>query len=168
MQGECLAERRVGRSLLLPVLATWECCVSQMKILGNVYDFLISCHGLHHLPRLPPAPHRLAPSLRDPGHHPNNERLYVTRRRHSSRTSRLFSPFITNFHHSRQTTRRRTCFRVMSSTAAATLRQLVMFVVIKVVQEDHRMVLSNERESITLPNRLPPATRLLSSRTSVY
>jgi hypothetical protein len=44
MQGERLAERRVGRSLLLPVLATWECCVSQMKILGNVYDFLISCH----------------------------------------------------------------------------------------------------------------------------
>jgi hypothetical protein len=42
MQGERLAERRVGRSLLLPVLATWECCVSQMKILGNVYDFLIS------------------------------------------------------------------------------------------------------------------------------
>jgi hypothetical protein len=45
MQGERLAERRVGRSLLLPVLATWECCVSQMKILGNVYDFLISWHA---------------------------------------------------------------------------------------------------------------------------
>jgi hypothetical protein len=45
----------------------------------------------------------------------------------------------------------------MSSTAAATLRQLVMFVVNKVVQEYHRMVLSNELESMTLPNRLTQA-----------
>jgi hypothetical protein len=45
----------------------------------------------------------------------------------------------------------------MSSTAAATLRQLVMFVVNKVVEEDRRMLLSNELESITLPNRLTQA-----------
>jgi hypothetical protein len=46
---------------------------------------------------------------------------------------------------------------VMSSTAAATLRQLVMFVVNKVVEADRRMVLSNELELITLPNRLTQA-----------
>ena len=45
----------------------------------------------------------------------------------------------------------------MSSTAAATLRQLVMFVVNKVVEADRRMVLSNELELITLPNRLTQA-----------
>jgi hypothetical protein len=43
---------------------------------------------------------------------------------------------------------------VMSSTAAATLRQLVIFVVNKVVEEDRCMLLSNELESITLLNRL--------------
>ncbi len=52
---------------------------------------------------------------------------------------------------------------VVSSTAAATLRQLVMFVVDKVVEEDRRMLLANELESITLPDRttqaLGPAAR---------
>jgi hypothetical protein len=52
MQG--LSERRVGRQLLLPVLATWECCVSQVKILGNVYDFLISCQDVND--RVSPCP----------------------------------------------------------------------------------------------------------------
>jgi hypothetical protein len=40
----------------------------------------------------------------------------------------------------------------MSSTAAATLRKLVMFVVDKVAQEDCRMPLANELESITPPD----------------
>jgi len=52
---------------------------------------------------------------------------------------------------------------VVSSTAAVTLRQLVMFVVDKVVEEDHRMLLANELESISLPDRttqaLGPAAR---------
>lgn len=52
---------------------------------------------------------------------------------------------------------------VVSSTAAATLRQLVMFVVDKVVEEDRRMLLANELESITLPDgttqTLGPAAR---------
>jgi hypothetical protein len=52
---------------------------------------------------------------------------------------------------------------VVSSTAAATLRQLVMFVVDKVVEEDRRMLLANELESITLPDgttqALGPAAR---------
>ena len=52
---------------------------------------------------------------------------------------------------------------VVSSTAAATLRQLVMFVVDKVVEEDRRMLLANELESISLPDRttqaLGPAVR---------
>ena len=52
---------------------------------------------------------------------------------------------------------------VVSSTAAATLRQLVMFVVDKVVEEDRRMMLANELESITLPDgttqALGPAAR---------
>lgn len=46
----------------------------------------------------------------------------------------------------------------MSSTAAASLRQLVMFVVDKVVEEDHRMLLASELEYITLPDG---TTRLL-------
>jgi hypothetical protein len=33
---------------------------------------------------------------------------------------------------------------VVSSTAAATLRQLVMFIVDKIVEEDRRMLLANE------------------------
>jgi hypothetical protein len=41
---------------------------------------------------------------------------------------------------------------VVSSTAAATLRKLIMCVVDKVVQEDHRMPLANELESITPPD----------------
>ncbi|KAI9452204.1 hypothetical protein F5148DRAFT_1237059 [Russula earlei] len=41
---------------------------------------------------------------------------------------------------------------VVSSTAAATLRQLVMFVVDKVIEEDRRLLLANELESITLPD----------------
>ena len=42
---------------------------------------------------------------------------------------------------------------VVSSTAAATLRQLVMFVVDKVVDEDRRdEVLENERSDVTLPD----------------
>ncbi|KAF8495977.1 hypothetical protein F5888DRAFT_515535 [Russula emetica] len=41
---------------------------------------------------------------------------------------------------------------VVSSTAAATLRQLVMFIVDKVVEEDCRMLLANELESMTLPD----------------
>lgn len=52
---------------------------------------------------------------------------------------------------------------MVSSTAAATLRQLVMFVVDKVVEEDRRMLLANELESITLPDGttqvLGPAAR---------
>jgi Guanine nucleotide exchange factor in Golgi transport N-terminal/Dimerisation and cyclophilin-binding domain of Mon2 len=52
---------------------------------------------------------------------------------------------------------------VVSSTAAATLRQLVMFVVDKVVEEDRRLLLANELESITLPDgntqTLGPAAR---------
>ena len=51
----------------------------------------------------------------------------------------------------------------MSSTAAATLRQLVMFVVDKVVEEDRRLLLASELESITLPDgttqSLGPAAR---------
>ena len=53
----------------------------------------------------------------------------------------------------------------MSSTAAATLRQLVVFVVDKVVEEDHRMLLrlASELEYITLPDvttrSLGPAAR---------
>ena len=41
---------------------------------------------------------------------------------------------------------------VVSSTVAVTLRQLVMFVINKIIEEDHRMLLANELESITLPN----------------
>lgn len=52
---------------------------------------------------------------------------------------------------------------MVSSTAAVTLRQLVMFVINKIVEEDHRMLLANELESITLPNgttqALAPAVR---------
>ena len=52
---------------------------------------------------------------------------------------------------------------MVSSTAAATLRQLVMFVVDKVTEEDRRMLLANELESITLPDGttqpLGPAAR---------
>src|SRR5579863_2126839 len=52
---------------------------------------------------------------------------------------------------------------VVSSTAAATLRQLVMFVVDKVVEEDRRPLLASELESITLPDgttrSLGPAAR---------
>jgi hypothetical protein len=79
-------------------------------------------------------------------------------------------------HHSWQTTRKLTCFRpvlpllftdgpalllrfklhesrtVVSSTAVATLHQLVMFIVDKVEQEDRRMLLVNVLESITLPD----------------
>jgi hypothetical protein len=45
---------------------------------------------------------------------------------------------------------------VVSSTAAATLRQLVMFID-KIIEEDRRMPLTNELESITLPDRLTQA-----------
>ncbi|KAF8267460.1 hypothetical protein EI94DRAFT_1730637 [Lactarius quietus] len=52
---------------------------------------------------------------------------------------------------------------VVSSTAAATLRQLVMFVVDKVVEEDRRLLHANELEPITLPDgttqTLGPAAR---------
>jgi len=41
----------------------------------------------------------------------------------------------------------------MSSTAAATLRQLVVFVVDRVIEEDRRMLLTNELKSITLPTQ---------------
>jgi len=41
---------------------------------------------------------------------------------------------------------------VVSFTAAATLHRLVMFIVDKVVEEDRRMLLANEPESITLPD----------------
>jgi hypothetical protein len=47
----------------------------------------------------------------------------------------------------------------MSSTAAATLRQLVMSVVDKVVEEDRRILLANELESITLPDWTKQALR---------
>ena len=40
----------------------------------------------------------------------------------------------------------------MSSTAAATLRQLVMFVVDKIVVEDRWILFASEPEPITLPN----------------
>jgi len=61
----------------------------------------------------------------------------------------------------------------MSSTAAAMLGQLVISVVddLKVVEEDRRLLLASEIESITLPDgttRSPGpkrATRLPSSRT---
>jgi hypothetical protein len=49
-------------------------------------------------------------------------------------------------------------------TAAARPRQLVMFVVDKVVEEDRRMLLVNEYESISLPDGTTRATRLLCSR----
>jgi hypothetical protein len=49
---------------------------------------------------------------------------------------------------------------VVSSTAAATLRQLVMSVVDKVVEEDRRMLLANEPESITIPDWTKHARRL--------
>ena len=42
---------------------------------------------------------------------------------------------------------------VVSSTAAATLRQLVMFVVDKIVEEDRRLLLASVFRSITLPDR---------------
>ena len=45
----------------------------------------------------------------------------------------------------------------MSSTAAATLRQLVMFVVDKVIEEDRRLLLTCELESITLPDGTTPS-----------
>jgi hypothetical protein len=50
---------------------------------------------------------------------------------------------------------------VVSSTAAATLCQLVMSVVdnLKVVEEDRRMLLANELESITLPDWTKQALR---------
>jgi hypothetical protein len=48
--------------------------------------------------------------------------------------------------------------RLCSSTAAA-LRQLVMFVVDKVVEEDRRMLLVNELESITLLDTTTQAFR---------
>jgi hypothetical protein len=41
---------------------------------------------------------------------------------------------------------------VVSSTAAAALRQLVMFVVDKVVEEHCSMLLANELQSIILPD----------------
>jgi hypothetical protein len=41
---------------------------------------------------------------------------------------------------------------VVSSTAAAALPQLVMFVVDKVAQEDRRVPFANELESITPPD----------------
>jgi hypothetical protein len=39
-----------------------------------------------------------------------------------------------------------------SSTAVATVGQLVMFVVDRVLEEDRRTLLSNKLESITLPD----------------
>ncbi|KAI0271243.1 hypothetical protein BGY98DRAFT_1189635 [Russula aff. rugulosa BPL654] len=62
---------------------------------------------------------------------------------------------------------------LVSSTVTATPRQLVMFVVDKVVQ-DHRLLLANELESITLPDMMTQAFRpaacdaSLSSRTSTF
>jgi hypothetical protein len=46
---------------------------------------------------------------------------------------------------------------VVSSTAAVRVRQLVMFIVDKVVDEDRRMLLANELESITFPDGTPQA-----------
>jgi hypothetical protein len=64
---------------------------------------------------------------------------------------------------------------LVSSTAAATRRQLDMFVVNKVIQEGRHKLLTNELESITLPDTTTQSfgptirtTCLLSSRTSVY
>jgi len=52
---------------------------------------------------------------------------------------------------------------IVSSTVAATPRQLVMFVVNKVIEEDRRLLYSSELESITLTDRtaksLRPAAR---------
>ena len=63
---------------------------------------------------------------------------------------------------------------VVSSTAAATLYQLVLFIVDKVIEEDRRMLLANELESINSSARddtsapAPPRTTTsLSLRTSV-
>jgi hypothetical protein len=53
--------------------------------------------------------------------------------------------------------KRRSCHvdrtAVVSSTAAATLRQLVMFIVDKIVEEDCCVLLANELKSITPPDR---------------
>jgi hypothetical protein len=46
---------------------------------------------------------------------------------------------------------------VVSSTAAAALRQMVMFVVDKVVEEDRCMLLVDELQSITFPDGTTPA-----------
>jgi hypothetical protein len=52
---------------------------------------------------------------------------------------------------------------VVSSTAAATARQLDMFIVDKIVEEDCRMLLANELRSMALQDRttqaLDPAAR---------
>jgi hypothetical protein len=53
---------------------------------------------------------------------------------------------------------------VVSSTAAATLRQLAMFTANKVTEEDPRMLLANELESITLPDGTTEALRSRSRR----
>ena len=69
-------------------------------------------------PQLSPTPHRLARRLPlcAPGHHPNNERLHVAiaRCRHTAQDhpdSDSSLPHRRLSHNSRQTTRRRTCFR---------------------------------------------------------
>ncbi len=46
-------------------------------------------------------------------------------------------------------------------TATARPRQLVMFVVDKVIEEDRRMLLANEHESITLPDGTTQVTHLM-------
>ena len=76
------------------------------------------CQGDIDCPRLPPTPHRSARciSLCDPGHHPNNERLHVARRRHTAQDppdSPL--PHHQFPHHTRQTTRKRTCISLVPS-----------------------------------------------------
>jgi hypothetical protein len=56
---------------------------------------------------------------------------------------------------------------VLSSTAVATLCQLVMLIINKVVEDDHRLLLANKLESTALPNgttqALCPAARDASS-----
>jgi hypothetical protein len=72
------------------------------------------CQSYHNCPRLPPTAHRLACRLplRDPSHHPNNERLHVARRRHTAQNPPDPPlPYHQFPRHSRPATCKRTCFR---------------------------------------------------------
>ena len=130
------------------------------------------CRSCRDCPQLPPTPHRLARHLPlcESSHHPNNERLHVVRCRYTAQDPPN-SP-LPHRHHSRQSTCKRTCFcsvffltdgltgirfeispfklhgsrtAVVSLTRAATQRQLVMFIVDKVVEEDRGMLVFQSR-----------------------